>query len=107
MRGNYAGECRRQLRPHGNFAFAFVGEIEKLVDNFGAALLSIKISRFEHGSVPFDKAVTARNLPPAPKDVIPRGAILGQKIPKTWKRLHHFNNRPADSARTICSGAVE
>ena len=38
MRCHNPRERRRQLRSHRDFAVAFVGEIEKLRDDLGAAL---------------------------------------------------------------------
>ena len=37
VRGDDARQRRRQLRSHRHFAFAFVGEIEKLADDFRPA----------------------------------------------------------------------
>ena len=34
VRGNHASKRRRKLRAHRHFAFALVGEIKKLIDNF-------------------------------------------------------------------------
>jgi hypothetical protein len=88
--GDGARECRRQFGTHRNFAFAFVGEIEKLIDNFGAAFFSIKIGWLKDRSVPFHEPVSPRDVAPAGEDVISRGAIVGQEISETWERLHHF-----------------
>ena len=41
VRGNHAGEGGRKLRAQRDFAFAFVGEVEKLIDNFRAALFFV------------------------------------------------------------------
>ena len=39
--GNDASECGRQLGAQRDFAFTFVREIEKLIDNFCAALFFV------------------------------------------------------------------
>ena len=77
VRGNNARQRWRQLWPHRHFAIAFVGEIEKLIDNFRAAFLAVEIGRLEQWAVPFDKTVTARNLAPEREDVVPRRAVVG------------------------------
>src|SRR5690242_19709707 len=83
MRGNYAGERRRKLGAQRHFAFALVGEIKKLIDNFWAALFFVKLCGFEGRPFPFDKTVTTTHFPPARKDVIAPGALLGKEIAKT------------------------
>src|SRR5438132_13847123 len=103
MRSDDTGERRRQLGAHRDLAIAFVSKIEKLIDNLGAALFSIKIGRLEHGAVPFNKTVTPRHLAPARDDVIPRRTILRQKITKARKRLHDFKNRMWARARNNCA----
>src|ERR1700726_249000 len=100
VRGDDARKRRRQFWPHRHFAVAFVGEIEKLIDNFSAALLAVKIGRLERWAVPFDEAVTARNVAPLPEDVIPRRTVVGQEVAKPGKRLHDFKNRPGTWTRT-------
>src|ERR1700720_3597694 len=77
VRGDHTGQRRRQFWPHRHFAVTFVGEIEKLIDNFRAALFAVEIGRLKDGAVPFDKTVTARNLAPAREDVVPRRAVVG------------------------------
>src|SRR5207244_5347211 len=97
---DHARQCRRQLRPHRDFAIAFVSEIEKLIDNFGAAFFAIEIGRLEDGAVPFDKTVAARNFAPTGEDVVPRRAVVRRKISESWERLHHFKNRRGSWPRT-------
>ena len=69
MRRDDPRQGRRQLRPQRDFAVAFVGEIEKLRDDFGAALFFVKLGRLEDRAVPFDKAVAAADFAPAREDV--------------------------------------
>jgi len=77
VRGNDARQRWCQLWPHRHFAIAFVGEIEKLIDNFRATFLAVEIGRLEHWTVPFDETVAARDFTPARKDVIPGSAVVG------------------------------
>src|SRR3954469_2007508 len=81
-------ESRRELRPHRDFAFAFVLEIEKLRDDLRSALLCIEFGRFEDGPVPFDKSIAPRHLAPSSEDVIPLRGLIRQKIAKSGKSLH-------------------
>jgi len=69
---------------HSDFALAFVGEIEKLVDDFGAALFLVKIGGLKKRSVPFEEAISTSDFALARKDVVSRGAGVGQEIAKTW-----------------------
>ena len=62
VRRDHARQRRRHFRPQRDFAFAFVGEIEKLRDDFRAAFLSVKIGRLEDRAVPFDKPIAPRRL---------------------------------------------
>jgi len=100
VRCDHARESRREFRAHRDFAFAFVVEIEKLIDNFSAALFSVEIGRLENRSVPFDEAITTRAFAPSSNDVVPGRTIVGQEISKTWERLHYFKNRKGRWART-------
>ena len=77
VRGDDARQRWCQLWPHRHFAIAFVGEIEKLIDNFRATFLAVEIGRLEHWTVPFDETVAARDFTPARKDVIPGSAVVG------------------------------
>src|SRR4051812_38654155 len=61
---------RSQFRPHRNFALAFVGEIEKLIDNFSAAFFSVELSRLQDRAVPFHETVLASDLPPSRENEI-------------------------------------
>src|SRR4029077_4271014 len=83
VRGNHTSERWRELRTQRHFALAFVGKIEKLIDNLRAALFCIQFSRLEDGAIPFDEAIASRHLAPAREDVIARRAIVGQEIAKT------------------------
>src|SRR5438067_180412 len=78
-----ASEGRRQLRSQRHFAFAFVGEIEKLSDDFRAAFFCVKLRRFQDRSVPFDKTVTARDFAPFAENIISPRAIVRQEIAKS------------------------
>src|SRR5438874_3731861 len=100
VRSDHARQRRRQLGSHRHFAIAFVGKIEKLIDDFGTAFFALEIGWLEHGAVPFDETVAPSNLTPAREDVIPRRAIVGQKVSETWERLHDFKNRSGTWART-------
>src|SRR5215813_13433767 len=88
--GNNAGQTRSQLGSHRDFAFAFVGEIEELCDNFGTAFLPVEIGRLENGTVPFGEAVAAADFTPASEDGVSKGAILGKKVSETRKWLHQL-----------------
>ena len=83
VRGNHAGEGGRELGTQRDFAFAFVGEIEKLIDNFCAALFFVELCRFEDGTVPFHETVAAGDFAPAREDVITHRTVIGQEIAKT------------------------
>jgi hypothetical protein len=54
MRRNHTSKRRREFRTQRDFAFAFVGEIEKLLDNFRAAFLLVQLGRLQRRALPFD-----------------------------------------------------
>src|SRR4051812_28619976 len=81
--GSDTCQRRRQLGPHRNFAFSFVGEIEKLIDDFRSAFLFVKLGRLERRAIPFHETVTPRHPPPGREDVISGGTVRGQEITKT------------------------
>ena len=83
MRRDHASKRGRELRAQRDFAFAFVSEIEKLLDNFRAALFLVQLGRFERRAFPFDKAIAPGDLAPAREDIIAPGAVVGQEIAKT------------------------
>ena len=82
--GDNASKRGCKLGPHRHFTFALVGKIEKLIDDFCAALFLVELGRFEDRAVPFYKAVAPGDFAPARKDVIAHGAAVGQEIAKTW-----------------------
>ena len=92
MGGDDARETRCQLRPHRHFPFTFIPKMEQLADDLRAAFLFVKLGWFKNWSIPFNKPVSATDLTPVLKDRVPEGAILGQEISKTGKRLHAFKN---------------
>src|SRR6185503_21096142 len=77
VRCNHTSERRRELGTQCDFAFAFVSEIKKLLDDFRAAFLFVELGRLERRALPFDEAVAAGHLTPASENVIAPGAILG------------------------------
>src|SRR5438477_39441 len=79
MRGNNASKRGRELRTQRHLAFAFVGEVKKLIDNFWAALFFVKLRGFEGRPFPFDKTVATSHFPPARENVIAPGALLGKE----------------------------
>ena len=93
VRRDDARQRWRQFRPQRDFAFAFVGKIEKLRDDFRAAFLSVKIGRLEDRAVPFDKPIAPRDFAPAVENVVSKRAIFGQKIAKAGKWLHQSELR--------------
>src|SRR5205823_3064615 len=88
MRRDDPGEGGRQLGPQRDFACALVGEVEQLTDDLRTAFFRVKLGRFQDGSVPFDKAVTARDFTPFREDVISHCALARQEITETGKWLH-------------------
>lgn len=64
-------------------AFTFVDKIEELADEFAAGFFFIKVDRFKHWAVVFDKSVSPANRAPCIEDVIPAGTIGGIKVAKT------------------------
>ena len=82
-RGDDARQRWRQFRAQRHFPFAFVDEIEKLIDDFRAAFLPVEIGWFKQRAVPFHEAVAPGNIAPARKNVITRCAIVRQKIAKS------------------------
>ena len=56
-----AGERRGQFRPQGDLALTLVGEVEKLLDDFLAALAPIEVGRFQHRPLPLGESVAARD----------------------------------------------
>src|SRR4029453_11915401 len=83
VRRKHTSKRRREFRAQRDFTFAFVGEIEKLLDNFRAAFLFVQFGCLQRRGLPFDKSVAARNLTPALENVIPHRALIGQEIAKT------------------------
>ena len=67
---------------------ALVDKIEKLAEQFAAALFLVKFHRLEHRPVVFDKAIAARDFAPGRNDVIAAGAIFGIKVAKAGQELH-------------------
>src|SRR4030095_16644682 len=83
VRRNHTSKRGREFRTQRDLAFAFVCEIEKLLDNFRAAFLLVQLGCFQRRVFPFDKAVTTGDLTPPGEDIIAPGAVLGQEIAKT------------------------
>src|SRR5215510_2641563 len=83
MRRNHTSKRGRQLRTQRDFAFAFVCEIEKLLDNFRAALLLVQLCCLQGRAFPFDESIPTGDLTPACENVIAVGAVLRQEIAKT------------------------
>src|SRR6266480_3649788 len=88
VRGDDPGERWRELGAQRDLAFAFVGEVEELSDDFVATFLFVELGRLEHGAVPFHKAIAARDFAPFRKNIISRRAIAWQKVAKTGQWLH-------------------
>ncbi len=88
MRRHDPGEGGGQLRPHRDCAIAFIGKIEKLRDDLGAALFRVKIGRFENRAIPFNKAIAATDLAPPGKNRVPESAVVRQEISETGQWLH-------------------
>src|SRR4030095_5357275 len=86
--GDHASKRGRELGAHGNFAFAFISEVEKLIDDFYAALLFVELGGFQNGTVPFNKAIATRDFAPTREDVVAYCAVVGKKIAKTGESLH-------------------
>ena len=85
MRRNHPSKRGREFGAQRDFAFAFVFEIEKLLDNFRAAFLLVQLGHLCEAGLPFDKAVAASDLAPARENVIASGAVLGRKSRKPGK----------------------
>jgi len=83
VRRDHTSKRGREFRTQSNFAVAFVFEIEKLLDNFGAAFLLIHLGRLQRRTFPFDETVAARDLTPAAKNIIPPSTVIGEKIAET------------------------
>src|SRR5262249_10256361 len=83
MRPNHTSKRGREFRTKRHFAFAFVCEIEKLLDNFRAAFFLVQLRRLQRRAFPFDGSVVAGDLTPACENVIALGAVLGQEIAKS------------------------
>src|SRR5215217_3931490 len=101
---DHASQCGREFRPHGNLALALVCEVKELADDLLAALLLVKSGRFEHRTIPLDKAVAPRHLPPLRKDIVPNGAVIRQKIAESGQCLHQGRFCRARPSRTIQPG---
>ena len=82
VRRDDARQCWRHFRPQRDFAFAFVGKIEKLRDDFRAAFLSVKIGRLEDRAIPFDKPIAPRRFAPSRENVVSKRTISGKKSRK-------------------------
>src|SRR6185295_12306215 len=82
----------RQFRPQSHLALAFIGKMKELVDDFRAALLPIKLGRFQDRSLPFEKTVAPRDFAPARENVIPPRAIVRQKITEPGQTLDNAHS---------------
>src|SRR5262249_3916679 len=80
---NYTSKRGREFRTQCDFAFAFVCEIEKLLDNFRAAFLLVQLGCLQRRAFPFHEPVAACDLAPACENVIAPGAVLRQEIAET------------------------
>src|SRR5437773_4215399 len=87
-RSDHTSKRRCQLRAQSDFAFSFVCEIEKLIDNFRATLFFVQLGGLEQRAFPFHKTVPTGHFAPARKDVIAFCAVLGQEITETRQCLH-------------------
>src|ERR1700682_240810 len=77
MRSDDPRERGSQLRTQSHFTFAFVDEIEELLDDLGAALFPVELGRLKHWAVPFDATVSVSHSRPAVEDLITaRGSVL-------------------------------
>ncbi len=56
VRRNHTSKRGREFRTQRNFAFAFVYEIEKLLDNFRAAFLFVQLGRFQRRALPIPQS---------------------------------------------------
>src|SRR4030095_3486967 len=68
MRRNHTSQRGREFRTQRDFAFAFVCEIEKLLDNFRAAFLLVELGRLQRRTLPFDESVSAAELTPTTRE---------------------------------------
>src|SRR5947208_12038903 len=59
---NHTSKRGREFRTQRDFAFAFVCEIEKLLDNFGAAFLLVQLGGLQSRAFQLDEAVAAAHL---------------------------------------------
>src|SRR5262249_5107257 len=83
MRRNHTSKTRREFTTKRDVAFAFVWEIEKLLDNFRDAFFLVQLGRLQRRTFPFDESVVAGDLTPACENVIALGTVLGQEIAKS------------------------
>ena len=83
VRRNHTSKRRREFRAQRDFAFAFVCEIEELLDDFRAAFFLVELGLLQGRTLPLDEAVTARDVAPAGENVITPSAVIGQKITET------------------------
>ena len=72
MRRNHTSKRGREFRTQCDFAFAFVFEIEKLLDNFRAAFLFVELSRFKRRTFPFNESVAPGDLTPLATKLLER-----------------------------------
>src|SRR5262249_16685368 len=83
VRRNHTSQRGREFGTQSDFAFAFVYEIEKLLDNFCAAFLLVQPGRFQSRAFPLDETIGAGDLTPAGENVIAPGAVIRQEIAET------------------------
>src|SRR5207253_9335377 len=79
VRCDDASERGCELRAQRHFAFAFVADIKKLIDNICATLFFVKLCRVERRAFPFEETLPTGYFLPAREDVMARGALLGKQ----------------------------
>src|SRR5262249_58904305 len=70
VRRNHTSQRGREFGTQSDFAFAFVYEIEKLLDNFCAAFLLVQPGRFQRRAFPLHQTLAAGATPPARPNTI-------------------------------------
>src|SRR5262249_60347573 len=98
MRRNHTSKRGREFRTKRDFAFAFVCEIEKLLDNFRAAFFLVQLGRLQRRTFPFDESVVAGDPPPPGGKVNLVGTGPRQGNAKTGERMHKESGEVGNAA---------
>ena len=87
-RGDHARHGGGHLGAQRDLALALVDEVEKLSDEFAAALFAVQLDGFERRAIHLDETVAPGGRAPGVENVGARGGVSRVKIAETGEGLH-------------------